>query len=253
MPVDSGLYYTVSDMGSKSTLPMILIHGAGGSSLGWHATLRRMPGQKVYALDLPGHGRSNGAGKQSITGYAQDILDFIDTLKFPHVILAGHSLGGAIAMQTALLAPNRISALIVVCSGAVCSLPDNILNSLSNPNLRSTAINWLCDRLGTPGGDPKWVEQTRKAIMDTRQGILYGDLYACAHYDLEADLRDIQTPTLICSGNQDRFFPPAFSHQLVELIPGAKEVILNGGHLLPLENPQELADAIQEFLKGFKK
>ena len=181
MPVDNGLYYSISDMGTNGTIPVILIHGAGGSSLGWHTILRRLPGQKVIALDLPGHGRSDGAGRQSITGYAQDILDFMDALKLPRVILAGHSMGGAIVMQTALLAPKRVSALIVVSSGAACSVPDNILDSLSNPNLRRMAINWLCDRLGTPDGDPKWVEQTRKAIMDTRQGILYGDLYACSH------------------------------------------------------------------------
>lgn len=253
MPVDNGLYYTVSDLGSNGTPPLVLIHGAGGSSLGWHSSLRRLPGQKVFALDLPGHGRSNGAGRQSITGYAQDVLEFIDALKLPRVILAGHSLGGAIVMQTALLAPKRISALIVVSSGAVCSVPENILNSLSNPDLRRTAINWLCDHLGTPGGDSKWVEQTRKAIMDTRQGILYGDLYACSHYNLEEECREIQVPTLICAGRQDRFFPPAYSHQLAGLIPGAKEAMLDGGHLLPLENPQELADVIQGFLKGFKK
>ncbi len=253
MPVDNGLYYTISDIASNGSTPIILIHGAGSSSLGWHASLRRMPGRRIIALDLPGHGKSIGAGKQSIADYAQDIIDFINTLALPQVILAGHSMGGAIALQAALLAPKRLSGLVVVSSGAVCNLPDEILNSLSNPTFRKTAINWLCDRLSTPNGESKWVEQTRKVLMDTRQGILYGDLYACSHFNLEEDCRDIRVPTLICSGSQDRFFPPVYSRQLAELIPGAKEVMLNGGHLLPLENPQELAAVFQEFLKGIKK
>lgn len=253
MPVDNGLYYTVSDIASNGATPIILIHGAGGSSLGWHASLRRMPAQRVIAIDLTGHGKSAGAGKQSIADYARDIIDFINMLALPRVILAGHSMGGAIALQAALLAPKRLSGLIVVSSGAVCSLPEEIVNSLSNPTLRKTAVNWLCDRLGTPDGDSKWVDQTRKALMDTRQGILYGDLYACSHFNLEEDCRDIRVPTLVCCGRQDRFFPPAYSHQLAELIPGAKEVMLDGGHLLPLENPQELAVVFQEFLKSFKK
>jgi pimeloyl-ACP methyl ester carboxylesterase len=249
MPIDNDLYYTVSDIASNSNTPIILIHGAGSSSLGWHASLRRMPGRRMIAIDLTGHGKSAGAGKQSIADYARDIIDFINILALTRVILVGHSMGGAIALQAALLAPKRISGLIIVSSGAVCNLPEEIVNSLSNPTLRKTAINWLCDRLGTPDGDSKWVEQTRKVLMDTRQGILYGDLYACSHYNLEEECREIRVPTLICCGRQDRFFPPAYSHQLAELIPGAKEVMLDGGHLLPLENPQELAEAIQDFLK----
>lgn len=141
MPVDNGLYYTVSDIASNGKTPIVLIHGAGGSSLGWHSSLRRMPGQKVIALDLPGHGRSVGAGKQSITDYAHDVVDFIHALKLTRVTLAGHSMGGAIAMQSILQAPKLFSALIVVSSGAVCNIPEEIVNSLSNPDMRRVAIN----------------------------------------------------------------------------------------------------------------
>ena len=118
---------------------MILIHGAGGSSLGWHSLLRRMPGIKVIAPDLPGHGKSDGAGRQSINDYACDIYDLIHALKLPRVILAGHSMGGAVAIQTALIAPERVSGLIVVSSGTVCNIPEEIVHSLSNPEMMGTS------------------------------------------------------------------------------------------------------------------
>ncbi len=56
---------------SSSPYPsLVLIHGAGGSHLDWPAELARLPGVTVLALDLPGHGRSPGPGRQSIDGYA---------------------------------------------------------------------------------------------------------------------------------------------------------------------------------------
>ena len=231
---------------------MILIHGAGGSGLGWHTLLRRMPGINVITPDLPGHGKSEGAGRQSINDYACDIYDLIHTLKFPRVILAGHSMGGAIAIQTALLAPERVIGLIVVSSGAVCNIPEEIVHSLSNPEMMGRAVDWLCEKLHSPWGGQKWVDQTRQALLKTRQGILYGDLYACLHINLESECGDIHIPTLVCTGKEDRFIPPAYSRHLAELIPGAKFEALDGGHLLPLEKPEELVIVFKEFVKSIK-
>lgn len=232
---------------------MILIHGAGGSSLGWHTLLRRMPGIKVIAPDLPGHGKSEGAGRQSINDYACDIYDLIHALKLPRVILAGHSMGGAIAIQTALLAPERVIGLIVVSSGAVCNIPEEIVHSLSNPEMMKRAVDWLCEKLRSPQDGQKWVDLTRQALLKTRQGILYGDLYAFLHTNLEAECGNIHVPTLVCTGKQDRFIPPAYARHLAELIPGAKFKSLDGGHLLPLERPEELVGLFQEYVKSIKQ
>jgi pimeloyl-ACP methyl ester carboxylesterase len=227
-----------------------MIHGAGGSNLGWHTLLRRLPGMKVITPDLPGHGKSSGAGRQSINDYACDIYDLIHALKLPRVILAGHSMGGAIAIQTAIIAPERVIGLIVVSSGAVCNIPEEIVQSLSNPEMMRKAADWLCAKLRSPQDGQKWVDQTRQALMKTRQGILYGDLYACLHTNLEDECSNIHVPTLVCSGKQDRFIPPAYSRHLAELIPGAKFETIDGGHLLPLEKPEELVILFQEFLKS---
>ena len=252
MPVENGIHYSVSDTGTRKSIPIVLIHGAGGSNLGWHTQLRRIPGMKVIAPDLPGHGKSAGAGRQSIADYANDIYDFIHALQLPRVILAGHSMGGAIAIQTALIAPERVIGLIVVSSGAVCNIPEEIVHSLSNPDMMGRAINWLCERLGSPNDEQKWVDQTRQALLKTRQGILFGDLYTCLHTNLEEKCRNIHVPTLICGGNQDRFISPAYSRQLADLIPGSQYVTMEGGHLLPLEKPVELAALFQDFANSIK-
>jgi pimeloyl-ACP methyl ester carboxylesterase len=252
LPVENGIYYSVSELGTVKSIPIVLIHGAGGSSLGWHSLLRRMPGMKIITPDLPGHGKSDGAGRQSINDYACDIYDFIHTLKLPRVILAGHSMGGAIAIQTALLAPERVIGLIVVSSGAVCNIPEEIVQSLSNPEMMLRAVDWLCEKLRSPRDGQNWVDQTRQALMKTRQGILYGDLYTCLHTNLEEECGNIRVPTLVCTGKHDRFIPPVYSRHLAELIPKAKVAELDGGHLLPLERPEELVILFQEFQKSIK-
>jgi pimeloyl-ACP methyl ester carboxylesterase len=158
-------------------------------------------------------------------------------------------MGGAIAIQTALLAPERVCGLIVVSSGAVCNIPEDIVHSLSNPKMMRRAVDWLCEKLRSPQNGQKWVDQTRQALLKTRQGILYGDMYACFHTDLEDACGNIRVPTLVCSGNQDRFIPPVYSRHLAGLIHGAKFESLDGGHLLPLEKPEELVLIFQEFVK----
>jgi pimeloyl-ACP methyl ester carboxylesterase len=209
-----------------------------------------MPGMKVIAVDLPGHGRSDGSGRHSISDYAHDVLDFIHALKLPRVIIAGHSMGGAIAVQAVLLAPERFTGLIPVCSGAVCSIPEEIVSGLSNPALNSNTMDWLMERLVNPSGDTKWVEQTRMAVSGTRQGVLFGDLYACMNYNLQDVCRGIRLPTLVCAGTQDRFVTSPYTRQLAELIPGARYAVIPGGHLLPLEKPEELAAEIRPFIQS---
>ncbi len=208
---------------------------------------------KVIAPDLSGHGKSKGAGRQSIADYARDVLELMHALQLPGAILSGHSMGGAIALQAALMAPERISGLIVVSSGASCTIPEDVVYGLSNPNSQDKAIKWLTNRLKSPTGNQKWVDQTRLALQHTRQGILFGDLYACLNFNLEDECRNIRMPTLVCTGKQDLFISPAKSRQLAESIPGARFEELDAGHLLPLEKPVELSSLIEQFVRSIGK
>ena len=104
------------------------------------------------------------------------------------------------------------------------------------------------ERLVNPAGDTKWVEQTRMAITGTRQGILFGDLYACMNFNVQDVCGNIKLPALVCAGTQDRFVTSPYTRQLAELIPGARYAVIPGGHLLPLEKPNELAAEMSSFI-----
>lgn len=249
MPVAAGMYYIASELGPPGSLPLILIHGAGGSYLGWHNRIRRMQGVNVYSLDLPGHGKSSGEGRQSVQAYARDVFNFMQEIGLYHAALAGHSLGGMIALQIASQQPDQIQKLILVSSSAYCPIPENVIQGLLNSLTGSQSMDWLVDRLSGGSGSKKWVEATRQAIEQTRRGVLYGDLMACHSADLTGELENIKALTLVCYGDQDRFFSPLASLQLGRQIFNSEvRVFTDAGHLLPLERPDELADTISSFL-----
>jgi pimeloyl-ACP methyl ester carboxylesterase len=82
MPESAGMHYFFHQAKEtpSSRPPIILIHGAGGSHLSWHPYIRRLKGETVYTLDLPGHGFRKARGRQSIDEYADDVVKFMDRL-----------------------------------------------------------------------------------------------------------------------------------------------------------------------------
>src|SRR5512135_2219935 len=102
MPTADELYYHIYEGGIEGEKsPVILIHGAGGTHLYWPSEMRRLPRYRVYALDLPGHGKSGGRGQQSIPAYAQAVLAWLEQIGIHRAVFVGHSMGAAIALSIA--------------------------------------------------------------------------------------------------------------------------------------------------------
>jgi pimeloyl-ACP methyl ester carboxylesterase len=114
MPLSAGLYYFHHEGGSAGKPPMVLLHGAGGDYLVWPPEIRRLPGIRVYALDLPGHGKSGGPGCQSVEDYARAVVGLMDAVGLWRAAFVGHSMGGAIALTLALDFPERTAGLGLV-------------------------------------------------------------------------------------------------------------------------------------------
>src|SRR5512143_503307 len=98
---------------------LVFIHGAGESSLLWHAQVEGLKDRvNTIALDLPGHGRSGGAARRRVEEYAAVMVDFITAIAAPRPIPCGLSMGGAITQQLLLDHPAHVRAGIIVSSGA---------------------------------------------------------------------------------------------------------------------------------------
>lgn len=240
------LFYTVSGRGG---LPLILIHGAGGSHLHWPAALRRMPGATVYAVDLPGHGRSEGPGRERIEDYVADILRFMDAVEIPRGVLVGHSMGGAIAQMTALTAPERVIGLVLVGTGARLRVAPALLNGILQDTRGALAL--ITEWAWGPEADPATVARGRQMMARVNPQVVWGDFAACDRFDIRERVGEITAPTLVITGSEDRMTLPKFGQWLAERIPGARFVLVEGaGHMVMLEKPDQVASAVHEWLKA---
>jgi len=227
----------------------VLVHGAGGTHLDWPAELRRLPEANAVALDLPGHGRSPAPGRQTVSAYAADAVALLDALKLPKVILAGHSMGGAIAMTMALNYPERVLGLILVGTGAKLGVRPDLLNGFMTEMRRTAAllVELYYGRTGTDSMRRRSIQR----LMEFNPTILTQDYAACNVFDVRTQIEAIRLPTLIVGGTDDRLTPYKFSEFLHEHIVGSQLVkVEGGGHMMMLEQPEFVADAVRKWLLG---
>lgn len=249
MPLANGMYYAEYQGNHSALPPVVLIHGAGSDHMCWSVNLRRLNGFRVLAPDLPGHGRSAGVSRQSVQEYAADLIAFLDTLGIFSAVLVGHSLGGAIALETALQHPTQVIALALISTAAHTSIPVDFLNYLSSPAAVKNARHWLQDRLLSPESSPALVKKSSAALETVRQEVLHNDWKAVASFDRCEKVKEITQPAWITCGEKDRIIPLAGSRHLAASLPNARlQVIPNAGHLVLLEKPDEVASGIQNFL-----
>lgn len=251
MPVTEGLYYHHTQ-GANTNLPVVLLHGAGGMHLSWPTEIRRMPGFRLYALDLPGHGKSNDTGGlQSITAYAQRVHEWMESVGLSQAAIVGHSMGGAIALEMALQYPDEVLALGLIASGARLRVHPDLFAAAASPTTFYKAIEMIVQWSFAEQTSVRLVEQVSQRFDEIRPSVLNGDLAACDRFDVSESLRNIACPTLVLCGTEDRMTPLRFSQFLAGQIPLAQLITLQGaGHMVMLEQPQATAAALSAFLQS---
>ena len=144
---DQKLFYAARALDGRPV--SVLIHGAAGSHLDWPPQLRLIKGMGSCALDLPGHGRSTRPARTSVSAYADDVLAMANMLGLTEILLMGHSMGGAIAMNIALRQPLTVVGLVLVATGARLRVKDALLDMVTEDYERAvdlvTTLAWSQD------------------------------------------------------------------------------------------------------------
>ncbi len=250
MPLVAGIAYQVA-AGTEDFRrpPVVLVHGAGGTSLHWPPQVRRLPGHRVLAVDLPGHGRSEGVGEQSIAAYAQRLIAWASALKLPRAVWVGHSMGGAIVQHLALHYPDRVAGLGLVGTGARLRVHPLILEGTAKEETFADTVATIVQWSFAPQSSARLRELAAQRMAETRPSVLYGDFLACDRFDVMDQVAAITCPTLVLCGAEDKMTPPRYAEYLASQIPNARLVIVpNAGHMVMLEQPEAVAQALQEFL-----
>lgn len=229
---------------------IICIHGAGESSALWQPVVDQLT--EAIALDLPGHGGQGGRGENTVEGYAQWLAGHIEGDE--PVVLAGHSLGGAIALRLALQPqrPAWLAALALVGSGARLRVSPDILHLLRTDFAAAGDLlyEWAAGDKSVAG----LRETFDTAMSQAGPGITEGDYLAADGFDAMDVVREIDLPALAIVGSEDRMTPPKYARYLRDTIPNCRLVEVEGaGHLVPLERPTQTARAIREFVAELSK
>ncbi len=219
----------------------IFIHGAGGSSASWSHQEPRFEGSVV--LSMPGH--PAGTALTSAAANAEWVLSAIREVSGPRV-LVGHSLGGAIAMEVALAAPEAVAGLVIIASGPRLFVPDAAFELAKND------FPAECERVLRKGyariDDVELAIETEQMIANGQESLLR-DYSACLAFDITDRLGEISVPVLVVAGEQDELTPPSLSEEIAR---GVRQSILvavpETGHYLMKEHPATLDLLIAGFL-----
>jgi pimeloyl-ACP methyl ester carboxylesterase len=227
---------------------LIFIHGAALSSIFWEPQITYLKDvANTLAVDLPGHGVSQSFGKESISDYAQSVMDFIDLIEAPRPIPCGLSMGGAITQQLLINHRDRFTAGILINTGARLKVMPLIFQTVQKSY--SDFVEMLCVSAISNKSDAERLRTEIEACSKCQPDIALGDFQACDSFDVTEKLSLIEVPVLILTANDDIIVPFKYATFLEKNIKNAKLVnIEDAGHLSPIEKPHEVTKAIRDFL-----
>ena len=251
------VYYhapTTSLAGANAGRRVLYVHGTGCNGSVWErhraALTQGDPAHSTAAIDLPGHGRSEGTGYRGVADYAHAVLGVADQLGWDRFVLAGHSLGGGIVLAAALYAPDRLDALMMIDSGARLRVDPQILDDARRAARgESVAAD---PRLGFAKGTPdSVVAAVRAGNANEDPAVTLRDWIADDTCDFLSRVGHIPHPTLAICGDEDALTPPKYHHFLRDHMPDCRfELIEGAGHWTFAEQPDAFDAAVRRFLDG---
>ena len=229
--------------------PIVFIHGSGDSARIWRPQLEYF-GERAYAIDLPGHGQRADSLPQEVSvqdyaGVAREIVR--DELRLAKPIIAGQSLGGAIALTMGLEYGDELGGLILIGTGARLRVhPDLLAGARTGSEVATRQLKMLAV---SPANADRVPEQLMQEQPSSSSTMLYRDLAACNVFDIMPRLQEIHLPTLIICGTDDRLTPVKYSQYLHDHIAGSMlRIVPNAGHYVMREQPGVVNSTIEEWL-----
>ena len=238
---------------NKKKATIVLLHGSGLSHIVWSLTEQYLSNQNynVLAIDLPGHGNSEGDCLKSIEEISDWLERVFSELGIFELTIIGHSQGCLEALEYSSRYLKRVKNLIFVGGSYRMPVNQDLIDLATSGNKDAVKLmtKWgYANSKKFIGGDP--VEKIINSPRDIRE-ILAIDLIACNNYKNGAEaLKTTNCPTLLIFGEFDKMVSVEKGKKFAELIPNSKiHVIKNCGHMIVFENAFEMREKISEFLK----
>ena len=232
---------------------IVFVHGSGDTASCWQRQIAFLGDERALALDLPGHGarvQDAGPREMSVRDYALDVRQQMQMAGLTRPIVAGHSLGGAIALQLALDWGDELAGLILVGTGARLRVLPALLEATQRD--QTAALLQVRGFARQPEATPQALAAER-SLPPLAEGVFYRDLAACNVFDVMSELERITLPVLIVCGEQDVMTPPKYAEYLrAHLAHATLRMIPASGHDIMRDQPEALNAAIGDWLQtGF--
>lgn len=226
-------------------MKLIFIHGSGNTGLAWHYQTEHFPDSE--AISLPGH--PEGEPCSSIEDYVTWLRQYVLDRGYSELVLAGHSMGGAIAQMYALNYPEDAKGLVLIGTGARLRVMPEILSLLEAgvdqpPESLRSFVEPIYARV-----EPGVRETVVNKVIEVGARVQLNDFRCCDRFDVMDRVDRIKAPTLVICGSEDEMTPVKYAQYLASKIGGARLAIIEGAtHLVFMEKPAEVSQAIEEFL-----
>ena len=257
--VVNGVRLAYQANGDASKPALLLVHGFPLDSGMWEAQLAGLGDRShVIAPDLRGHGRSEvTAGGYSMEQHADDLAALLDHLGIAKAMIAGFSMGGYVAFPFWRRHPERVAGLAFVDTRAAPDTPEGHAGRTATAErVRERGVDVLVDdlmpRLLSADNlqDQALVARIREIILrQPAEGMIAASIAMRDRPDSTGLLSTITVPTVVVAGEHDDITPPEVAVTMAKAIPEARSVlIVNAGHMSPMENPGEVNMALSELL-----
>jgi len=237
---------------------VIFLHGAAMDHTIWQLQTRYFAyhGYAVLALDLPGHGRSEGPPVTGVAAMAAWVGRVMTAAGLTRAALVGHSMGALVALATAAAEPERVTTLALLGVAATMPIHPDLQAAAAADDHRAFELitSWAFGRSAHLGGHRTpglWMTGGGIRLLErSAPGVLANDLAACADFgDATATAATLRCPTLLLLGARDLMTPPKGAAALAAAIPDSRMVVLpDCGHMMMIEQPDATLDALRDHI-----
>ena len=233
---------------------VVLIHGAGQDHTIWAYQTRLLAnaGIPAQAVDLPGHGRSEGVAPATIADAASWLRSFLDAAGIGRSLLVGHSMGSFIGIEAAATDPGRVLGLVLTGTSDRMPVHEMLLEAAGRgDDLAAELITgWTHSAGDRFGGNPApglWSRGLTSRLTERALGpTLRAGLDAVRNHDPTVSAAAVRCPVTVVVGAGDRMARADGALRLASIFPEARVVEISSGHGVMTDHPREVAAVIKQ-------
>ncbi len=254
----------LTELGDLSRTPMVLAHGFGCDQSMWRGMVPALSDFRLLLLDHVGAGGSDTAAYDramydTLDGYADDVVDLLETLDLRDAVLVGHSVSAMIVLLASLRVPERVRALVLIGPSPRYVDDGDYVGGFAQDDIdgllaavQGNFTGWAQGMAPVVMGNPD-----RPELAEELSGMFCrNDPDIAAHFaevtftsDNRSDLERVQVPTLVVQSREDAIAPLPVGRYVAQHVPGAALTVLDVvGHCPHVSHPDDTAAAVRAFL-----